>query len=136
MQQAVAAAVSPCEVQTVKQARTSNKQMLACLHLFSHLQERAAALAHNATRGFITVLRHRRGSKLEPVQLPIGSVRASLGALSTFEDVYALVQFLQDTYVDKDPPVVLYAAEGGAGGAGSKLSNMTVQEYWNSKCGA
>uniref|UniRef100_A0A383WHU1 Aminotransferase class V domain-containing protein n=1 Tax=Tetradesmus obliquus TaxID=3088 RepID=A0A383WHU1_TETOB len=100
-------------------------------------EERAAALAHNATRGFITVLRHKRGSKLEPVQLPIGSVRASLGALSTFEDVYALVQFMQDTYIDKDPPAALYGELHGAGGAaGSQASNMTVQEYWNSKCGA
>lgn len=34
-----------------------------------------------------------------PVQLPTGSIRASLGSLSRFEDVYALVQFLRDTYL-------------------------------------
>jgi hypothetical protein len=67
--------------------------------------------------------------------------------LSTFEDVYALVRFLHDTYVDKDPPDVdavygLLQAGGGSGsavlgGAGSRAySNMTVQEYWNTKCGA
>jgi hypothetical protein len=101
------------------------------------MQERAAALAHNASRGFITVLRRKQGSKLEPVQLPIGSVRASLGALSTFEDVYALVKFLQDTYVDKDPPEVLYKqGQAAGGGAGSWYSNLTVQEHWNAECGA
>jgi hypothetical protein len=31
---------------------------------------------------------------LVPTQVPLGSVRASLGWASTFEDVYALVQFL------------------------------------------
>jgi hypothetical protein len=32
---------------------------------------------------------------LVPTQVPLGSVRASLGWASTFEDAYALVQFLR-----------------------------------------
>jgi hypothetical protein len=32
---------------------------------------------------------------LVPTQVPLGSVRASLGWASTFEDVYALVEFLR-----------------------------------------
>lgn len=35
---------------------------------------------------------------LVPVPLPLGSVRASLGALSTFEDCYALVRFLVTSF--------------------------------------
>lgn len=38
---------------------------------------------------------------LVPVQLPTGSVRISLGYLSTFEDVYAFVQFLKDAFMDE-----------------------------------
>ena len=33
------------------------------------------------------------------VRLPAGSVRASLGYLSTFEDAYALVAFLAGAYL-------------------------------------
>jgi len=40
------------------------------------------------------------GHHLVPVPLPVGSVRASLGALSTFEDCYALVRFLGTTFRD------------------------------------
>jgi hypothetical protein len=38
--------------------------------------------------------------QLVPVPLPVGSVRASLGALSTFADCYALVRFLGTTFKD------------------------------------
>jgi hypothetical protein len=38
--------------------------------------------------------------QLVPVPLPVGSVRASLGALSTFEDCYALVRFLGTTFME------------------------------------
>jgi hypothetical protein len=37
--------------------------------------------------------------ELVPVLLPTGSVRASLGPLSRWEDAAALVDFLRDTYV-------------------------------------
>jgi hypothetical protein len=37
---------------------------------------------------------------LVPVPLPVGSVRASLGTLSTFEDCYALVKFLGSTFMN------------------------------------
>jgi hypothetical protein len=37
---------------------------------------------------------------LVPVQLPTGSVRASLGALSRWEDAAALIGFLRDTYAE------------------------------------
>lgn len=36
-----------------------------------------------------------QGVVLVPTQVPLGSVRVSLGWASTFEDVYALVQFLR-----------------------------------------
>ncbi|WIA41880.1 hypothetical protein OEZ86_009204 [Tetradesmus obliquus] len=53
-------------------------------------------------------LRSSRGSmagpsaarQLVPVPLPLGSVRASLGAMSTFEDCFALVRFLALTFTD------------------------------------
>lgn len=65
------------------------------------LQFRAASLAHNMSGSFITVMRQGPGDAApRPVQLPTGSVRASLGSLSTFEDVWALVDFLRATYVD------------------------------------
>jgi hypothetical protein len=35
------------------------------------------------------------GVELVPTDVPLGSVRASLGWASTFEDAYALVQFLR-----------------------------------------
>jgi hypothetical protein len=35
------------------------------------------------------------GDDLVPTQVPLGSVRASLGWASTFEDAYALVHFLR-----------------------------------------
>lgn len=38
---------------------------------------------------------------LVPVQIPTGSVRVSLGYLSTFEDVYAFVQFVRHTFADE-----------------------------------
>jgi hypothetical protein len=66
-------------------------------------QERGRALAGGLDKPFITVMRPTRDSKdgkLHPVQLPTGSVRASLGSLSTFEDVYALVTFLTHTYLE------------------------------------
>lgn len=46
-------------------------------------------------------------SELVPTELPIGSIRASLGYLSTFEDCYALVHFLETTFKDgKIVPIV------------------------------
>jgi selenocysteine lyase/cysteine desulfurase len=35
------------------------------------------------------------------VQVPLGSVRVSLGYMSTFEDCYALARFIEDTYKDR-----------------------------------
>jgi selenocysteine lyase/cysteine desulfurase len=65
-------------------------------------QERARALAGDLDKPFITVMRPAPGDKgrLVPVVLPTGSVRASLGSLSTFEDMYALVAFLANTYTE------------------------------------
>ncbi|KAI8467267.1 MAG: pyridoxal phosphate-dependent transferase [Monoraphidium minutum] len=37
---------------------------------------------------------------LVPVELPTGGVRASLGALSRFEDAHALAEFLESTYLE------------------------------------
>ena len=52
-----------------------------------------------------------RRRKMVLVKIPNGSVRASLGYLSTFEDVYALVDFLYTNYV----------VPGAAAGAGQQL---------------
>lgn len=68
---------------------------LAVLHV--PVQDQARILNHtDISSGFISVLRPDPvGSRHHvTVKLPIGSVRASLGYLSTFEDVYALVDFL------------------------------------------
>lgn len=35
------------------------------------------------------------------VEVPLGSVRASLGYMSTWEDAYALVNFIQSNYRDR-----------------------------------
>lgn len=62
-------------------------------------EERARALAGDLDKPYIKVMRRDPDTgKDVAVQLPTGSVRASLGSLSTFEDVYALVAFLQETY--------------------------------------
>lgn len=113
-------------------------------------EERAAALAHNTTHGFITVQRQvEEGGKthVKTVKLPIGSVRASLGSLSTFEDVYALVKFLKETYVDqhgvagdREGQVRIHGAPGMVNGVDTVpdflLHNISVQDYWNAQCGA
>ena len=62
-----------------------------------HPQERARSLGGYVD--FLTVMRPAPGGGMAPVQLPTGAVRASLGALSRFEDVYALEAFLRDTYL-------------------------------------
>lgn len=65
-------------------------------------EERARALSGDLEKPFITVMRPVEGdpTRLAPVVLPTGSVRASLGSLSTFEDMYALVAFLATTYTE------------------------------------
>jgi hypothetical protein len=35
------------------------------------------------------------------VEVPLGSIRASLGYMSTWEDAYALAQFIADNYKDR-----------------------------------
>jgi hypothetical protein len=62
-------------------------------------QQRQRILNNTDTSsGFLTVMRPDASGELRPVQLPVGSVRASLGYLSTFEDVYAFVRFLRKNY--------------------------------------
>uniref|UniRef100_A0A1D2AGZ8 Molybdenum cofactor sulfurase n=2 Tax=Auxenochlorella protothecoides TaxID=3075 RepID=A0A1D2AGZ8_AUXPR len=57
---------------------------------------------------WITVTRGvEPGGAPEQVVLPLGSIRASLGALSRWEDVDALARFLEAKYVDRP--------EGGGG---------------------
>lgn len=61
-----------------------------------HHQERRRAAAGDLDKPFVTVLRPDPATgQPTPVVLPTGSVRASLGSLSTFEDVYALAAFLR-----------------------------------------
>jgi molybdenum cofactor sulfurtransferase len=40
------------------------------------------------------------------VKKPLGSVRVSLGYMSTFEDVEAFCQFLEKTYIDRKAPAL------------------------------
>jgi hypothetical protein len=40
------------------------------------------------------------GRRMRMVDVPLGSVRASLGYFSTFEDCYALVKFIETRYKD------------------------------------
>lgn len=54
------------------------------------------------------------------VKLPLGSLRASFGYMSRFEDAWALLSFLRQHYTDRtadDPPV---AAPSGASSGGSE----------------
>lgn len=53
----------------------------------------AGGSAQQQARGLGTT--DAQGGVLVPTQVPLGSVRASLGWASTFEDAYALVQFLR-----------------------------------------
>eukprot|EP00879_Flechtneria_rotunda_P008156 GHRR01008543.1.p2 GENE.GHRR01008543.1~~GHRR01008543.1.p2 ORF type:complete len:328 (+),score=138.53 GHRR01008543.1:2759-3742(+) len=55
------------------------------------MEAAAAAVEHKAPAA---------SKHLVPVKLPLGSVRASLGALSTFEDCYNLVRFLVTSFKD------------------------------------
>jgi selenocysteine lyase/cysteine desulfurase len=81
------------------------------------LQKRASILNNTDTSsGFLTVMREdaEHPGQLRAVQLPVGSVRVSLGYLSTFEDVYAFVQFLKRNYMDADPAAAAAAAAATA----------------------
>ncbi|KAF8057669.1 hypothetical protein HT031_006018 [Scenedesmus sp. PABB004] len=99
-------------------------------------EERAATLSHNVSAlGFITVLRATGpGGALAPVELPTGSVRASLGALSTFEDVYALADFLGRTYLDRPDRETLTDAAARAHAAARR--DAGGRAFWNAACGA
>ncbi|GBF89223.1 molybdenum cofactor sulfurase [Raphidocelis subcapitata] len=70
----------------------------ACLSALGITAEEERARALGGYTDFVTVLRRGDGGGLRPVVLPTGSVRASLGALSRFEDVHALVGFLERAY--------------------------------------
>jgi selenocysteine lyase/cysteine desulfurase len=89
------------------------------------LQERARAVSNHRGQ-LLTVMRPAKdpaaaatanGSSsviatgLVPVQLPTGSVRVSLGYLSTFEDMHALLQFLHGTFRDDQGVKLLAAAD-------------------------
>jgi hypothetical protein len=73
------------------------------LWLLSCLQERTVSITGtDCSSGFMKVQRPAKNdsSQLVPVEVPIGTIRASLGYLSTFEDCYALVDFLEITFKD------------------------------------
>lgn len=59
------------------------------------------------------------GGKKRLVKLPLGSLRASLGYMSRFEDAYALVSFLRRHYTDRAVDDYtgedIKAAEGASG---------------------
>lgn len=67
------------------------------------LQERTVSITGtDCSSGFMEVQRPAKNdsSRLVSVELPIGTIRASLGYLSTFEDCYALIDFLESTFKD------------------------------------
>lgn len=67
------------------------------------------------------------GHQLVPVPLPVGSVRASLGALSTFEDCYALVRFLGTTFKDFHVSSLdLIAGVKAVGGTGTDTGSTVL----------
>ncbi|KAG1671558.1 hypothetical protein FOA52_011280 [Chlamydomonas sp. UWO 241] len=81
---------------------------------FVHVQRPAAAAAA-AGSGAATApagtepvasaavsLNHPAEIALEWVDVPLGSVRISLGWMSTFEDVYAFARFVEDKYKDRE----------------------------------
>lgn len=55
------------------------------------------------------------------VRLPLGSLRASLGYMSRFEDAYAMAAFVKDTFTDQsyDGGDDGGGDNGGSGGGGS-----------------
>lgn len=79
-------------------------------------QKRAQILNNtDVSSGFLTVWRpdpDGAPGSMRQVQLPVGSVRVSLGYLSTFEDVYAFVQFLSRNYRVKSEATAVLSAPG------------------------
>ncbi|KAF5842717.1 pyridoxal phosphate-dependent transferase [Dunaliella salina] len=61
-----------------------------------HSSEHLAALANSTIR-----LGHPAEIAMKWINVPLGSVRVSLGYMSTFEDSYALVDFIRTTYFDR-----------------------------------
>lgn len=98
-------------------------------------QQQQARILNNTdvSSGFLTVWRPAPdgSGKLVPVQLPTGSVRASLGYLSTFEDVWAYVQFLRRNYKDggtqSNANAASTAAEAAAAGAAAGSQRVMVE---------
>jgi selenocysteine lyase/cysteine desulfurase len=72
----------------------------------------------DVSSGFLTVWRRDPATGAEvQLRLPVGSVRVSLGFLSTFDDVYAFVAFLRTTYL----------SAGQGGGEGQAGAAATLQ---------
>mmetsp|Transcript_19003 Transcript_19003/g.53201 ORF Transcript_19003/g.53201 Transcript_19003/m.53201 type:complete len:843 (+) Transcript_19003:23-2551(+) len=61
-----------------------------------HSSEHLAALANSTIQ-----LGHPAEIALKWINVPLGSVRVSLGYMSTFEDSYALVDFIRTNYFDR-----------------------------------
>ncbi|WIA34679.1 hypothetical protein OEZ86_012993 [Tetradesmus obliquus] len=80
----------------------------------------------DCSSGFMEVQRPAKNdsSRLVSVELPIGTIRASLGYLSTFEDCYALIDFLESTF--KDGRTVVDMSEQGSSRRSSINSEGTA----------
>uniref|UniRef100_A0A383VTC1 Aminotransferase class V domain-containing protein n=1 Tax=Tetradesmus obliquus TaxID=3088 RepID=A0A383VTC1_TETOB len=83
-------------------------------------EEERSRAASNHRGQLLTVLRPAkaaaaadgsRDSGMVPVQLPTGSIRVSLGYLSTFEDMHAVLRFLHGKFVDDRGVKLLAAAD-------------------------
>jgi len=60
---------------------------------------------------------------------PVGSVRASLGAMSTIDDVLALIDFVKTYFVETSPPVERFRTKHLS--KNMHLSSVTICKYTN-----
>jgi hypothetical protein len=94
-----------------ERSRAANNHRGQLLTVMRPAKGPAAAPAAAAAADTISSTGSTDGTGLVPVQLPTGSVRVSLGYLSTFEDMHALLQFLHGTFRDEKGVQLLAAAD-------------------------
>eukprot|EP00983_Pelagomonas_calceolata_P049341 1141470-Pelagomonas_calceolata.AAC.6 len=81
-----------------------------------HSSEHLAALANSTIQ-----LGHPAEIALKWINVPLGSVRVSLGYMSTFEDSYALVDFIRTNYFDRQLIAVDFSLCAGLARSGDSL---------------
>jgi len=68
------------------------------LHAASYAE---VSLGHKLGKMHAPALSYSAEIALKWINVPLGSIRVSLGYMSTFEDSYALVDFIRNTYCDR-----------------------------------